>query len=174
MQLHHVSRIFRTRVIIPPANLNVYRNLQRGHQVRMRGTCASASNVPRALGSPASLCSLCSLLSLCSTTSSCVSPSYLFALYTLLTSTEQTRKVSKIDCGSRRCVHSANHRRPCPDCSCEKVRSFTLTVDPMLTLFPLRRLSPSIPVAAFFHRLILAPAPAPVALTNTNVGCWDG
>lgn len=56
VQLHHVSRIFRTRVIIPPANLNVYRNLQRGHQVRMRGMCASASNVPRALDSPASLC----------------------------------------------------------------------------------------------------------------------
>lgn len=160
------SVAFRPRVIIPPANLNVYRNLQRGHQVWMRGTCASASNVPRALGSPASLCSLCSLLSLCSTTSSCVSPSYLFALYTLLTSTEQTRKVSKIDCGSRRCVHSANHRRPCPDCSCEKVRSIahcllTFCVDPMLTLFPLRRLSPSIPVAAFFHRLILDPCSGP-------------
>ncbi|EJD02949.1 uncharacterized protein FOMMEDRAFT_20143 [Fomitiporia mediterranea MF3/22] len=31
-----------------------------------------------------------------------------------------TRKVSKIDCGNKRCVHSAMHRRPCPDCYCEK------------------------------------------------------
>ncbi|KAH8119418.1 hypothetical protein DFH11DRAFT_1564915 [Phellopilus nigrolimitatus] len=31
-----------------------------------------------------------------------------------------TRKVSKIDCGSKRCVHSALHKRPCPDCCCEK------------------------------------------------------
>lgn len=138
------SVAFRPRVIIPPANLNVYRNLQRGHQVRMRGTCASASNIARIRLTCFPLFSLFPSFT-CSTTSSCVSPSYLFALYTLLTSTEQTRKVSKIDCGSRRCVHSANHRRPCPDCSCEKVRSFTLTVDPMLTLFPLRRLSPSIP-----------------------------
>lgn len=47
-------------------------------------------------------------------------------------STEQTRKVLKIDCGSRRCVHSANHRRPCPDCSCEKVRSLTFESIPSL------------------------------------------
>lgn len=50
----------------------------------------------------------------------------------LLMSTEQTRKVLKIDCGSRRCVHSANHRRPCPDCSCEKVRSLTFESIPSL------------------------------------------
>lgn len=34
----------------------------------------------------------------------------------------QTRQVAKIDCRSAHCVHSNLHRRPCHNCSCEKVR----------------------------------------------------
>ncbi|TDL26255.1 hypothetical protein BD410DRAFT_716564, partial [Rickenella mellea] len=31
-----------------------------------------------------------------------------------------TRKVEKIDCKSSRCVFSSRHKRPCPDCNCQK------------------------------------------------------
>lgn len=45
-----------------------------------------------------------------------------------------TRKLSKIDCNSRRCVHSANHRKPCHDCCCEKVCICTLNY-PLLIIY---------------------------------------